>query len=153
MNSSTTARPAGYLLTKIAQVSAGRFAERIAGLHIRPKHYGLLAVTAAVPGSSQQQLGRLLGLVPSAIVTMIDDLEALGAVVRTTDPGSRRQFAIEITPAGSLLLTQATELGAEVDDEIFGQLTAHDRTQFSSLLATIARSLDIPRGNAESPPG
>ena len=144
MNSSTPAPPAGYLLTKIAQVSVGRFAQRIAGLHIRPKHYGLLAVTAAAPGSSQQQLGRLLGLVPSAIVTMIDDLESLGAVVRTSDPGSRRQFAIEITAAGSSLLTQATELGAEVDDEILGHLTSHDRRMFSSLLAAIAQSLGIP---------
>ena len=143
MEPSTDAPPSGYLLTKIAQESAARFAERIAALDIRPKHYGLLTVVAANPSASQQQLGRLLGLVPSAIVTMIDDLEARSAVVRDHDPTNRRQFAINITPTGRALLAEATALGAQVDDEVLGGLSDSARSALHMSLVSIARRLDL----------
>ena len=51
---------------------------------------------------SQQELGKALGLVPSAIVTSLDELKALHAIVRVEDPNDRRRTA----PADRFRVTQ-----------------------------------------------
>ena len=129
--------PTGYLLTKIAQATTAQFTERLASLGIRPKHYGLLFALSSTPPGSQTELGRTLGLVPSAIVTMIDDLERRGAVSRAADPTSRRRFVVELTPAGRDLLARASKLGAAVDDEMLAALSPEGRAALQKLLEEV----------------
>lgn len=140
--------PTGYLLTKVAQATTARFARALAELGLRPKHYGLLAAVATAPGASQQQLGRMVGVVPSAIVTMVDDLQELGALERAADPASRRQFAIGITASGRDLLERATRLGAAVDDEVLAGLSPTERARLTRTLAAVAAGLGlVPAGS------
>lgn len=94
----------GDLLTKIGQLTTARCADRLAELGLRPKHFGLLPAIRSTPPGSQSELGQAMRLVPSAIVTMLDDLEKRGAVVRTADPRSRRRFIVELTAHGTELL-------------------------------------------------
>jgi hypothetical protein len=84
---------AGFLLSKIGKAATERFAEKIAPLGLRPKHCGVLALSPL----SQQELARILDLVPSAIVTIVDELKALNAVERVEDPSDRRRYTIELT--------------------------------------------------------
>lgn len=142
--SSSPGPSTGYLLTKAAQATTARFAAVLAPLNLRPKHYGLLAAVALLPSASQQQLARALGLVPSAIVTMVDDLEDRGALVRRQEPGDRRQLAIEITETGRQLLAEAGRLGEQVDDEILGTLTPTERTVLHQALTKAAGKLGVP---------
>lgn len=140
----STLHSAGYLLTKIGQVTTARFADLLAPLGIRPKHFGLLAAIATLPPSTQQELARALGLVASAIVEIIDDLEALAAVRRVPRPLDRRSYQIEITPAGSRLLEKALAAGDEVDRLLLDGLAPADADSFERSLVAIAARLGVP---------
>ena len=141
--SSSPSVPAGYLLTKLAQLTAARFGEAIAALGLRPRHYGLLVAVAGGPPGSQQQLGQVMGVAASAVVGMLDDLEGLGAVVRRQDPNNRRQFTVELTEQGRALLAEATRLGAELDTQLLGALGEAERAAFQQTLYGLAVQLGL----------
>ena len=142
-NPKTPLATAGFLLSKVGQLATARFALRLAPLKIRPRHCGLLVAAAHGP-ASQEELSRVLGLVPSAIVGMVDDLEALSAVRRISDPKNRRRYTIELTKRGHALLAQCSELAHEVDGEILNALSSAQRASLTSLLKTVATTLGLP---------
>jgi DNA-binding MarR family transcriptional regulator len=136
----------GFLLSKIGQLTTERFAEKLAALELRPRHCGLLAAIAALPSTSQEELSRAVGLVPSAIVGMVDDLERLGAVRRVVDADNRRRYSIELTRRGQTLLARSAQLAREVDEEILRSLGTAQRTALAGLLGTVAAALGLPAG-------
>jgi DNA-binding MarR family transcriptional regulator len=144
---SLTAFP-GFLLSKIGQATTERLTEELAPLKVRPRHFGLLATAAhGMEPASQERLSRALGLVPSAIVGIVDDLERLGAVRRVVDPENRRRNSIELTKQGQTLLARCFEAARQVEDEILGGLSATQRTSLTGLLQLVGGSLGIaPRG-------
>ncbi|MCX4138644.1 MULTISPECIES: MarR family winged helix-turn-helix transcriptional regulator [Paraburkholderia] len=132
----------GYMLSKLGQAVTEQFAQRLRSIGIRPKHCGLLAAIRSMPMTSQLALGQALNLVPSAIVTMIDDLEALGAINRIADETDRRRYAIELTEKGAAMLQQATAIAQQVDDAILDSLGKTERDTLHQLLRKLAtRSL------------
>ena len=131
----------GFLLSKIGKAATERFAEKIAPLRLRPKHCGVLALAKRHAPVSQQELGRVLDLVPSAIVTIVDELKALNAVERIEDPRDRRRYSIELTPHGEELLRSVTAFALEVDSEITAALSSSERAAFAKSLRTIGVSI------------
>src|SRR4051794_33087178 len=73
-----------FLVSKLGQVAAGRFADRLAPLGLRPRHCAVLELLAPAP-MTQLQLARGIGVTPSVVVNMLDELEKLGAVRRVRD--------------------------------------------------------------------
>jgi DNA-binding MarR family transcriptional regulator len=69
-----------FLLAQVGAHAASRFALRLRELELAPAHAGILRVIAAGSGISQQVLASRLGMVPSRLVALIDELEALGLV-------------------------------------------------------------------------
>ncbi|MES2740764.1 MAG: MarR family transcriptional regulator [Pseudomonadota bacterium] len=128
----------GYLLTKLGQAAFDGFAEKLAPLGLRPKHCGTLALLAALKQPSQQSLGKALGVVPSAMVGVLDDLEGLGAIRRVADPDDRRKFSIELTPSGGELLRSVTRLAKALDAELLVRLSAAEQKSLQRLLAKSA---------------
>lgn len=133
----------GFLLSKIGKTVTDKFAEKIAPLGIRPRHCGLLATVKAHPPMSQQELGRALGLVPSAIVTILDELKALQAISRIEDAHDRRKYSIQLTPRGETLLRKATEAAHAVDTEIMSALSGTDRVALARSLQAIAATMSL----------
>ena len=70
--------------------SAGRFADRLAPLGLKPPHAGILRALDRADGLSQQALGEALGTFPSRLVARLDELEERGLVERRDRPGDRR---------------------------------------------------------------
>lgn len=140
---SITAFP-GFLLSKIGQAITERLGEKLAPLKLRPRHFGLLVTAAqSMEPASQERLSRELGTVPSAIVSIVDDLERLGAVRRVVDPENRRRNSIELTKQGQTLLARCLEAARQVEDEILGELSATQRTSLTRLLQLVGGSLGI----------
>ena len=129
---------AGYLLTKLAKVMEVRFTEAIQPLGIRPRHYAVLVAVETMQPSSQQRLGQALGVAASAVVAALDELQDMGAVVRRPVANDRRQFAVELTDAGQLLLARANSLAAVVDSDVLAALSAGEK---SALKKTLAKAL------------
>jgi DNA-binding MarR family transcriptional regulator len=131
----------GYMLSKLGQATIEQFAQRLRPLGIRPKHCGLLAAIRHMPMTSQLALGQALNVVPSAIVTMIDDLEALGAINRVADETDRRRYAIELTEKGAAMLQQATAIAQQVDESILAPLGKSERDTLRQLLKKLSTGL------------
>jgi DNA-binding MarR family transcriptional regulator len=141
--SSDPSTTAGFLLSKIGKATVERFAAKIAPLGLRPKHCGVLALAKGPSPMSQQELGQVLDLVPSAIVTIIDELKALSAVERVEDPHDRRRYTIELTPRGEDLLRSVTASAIEVDAEIMAALSSRESAALVKSLKAIAVTVGL----------
>ena len=143
-----TPPPLGLLLDKIARVNAQRFAQRVADLDITPRHVGLLMAAASQEAPSQSELGAWLGVGPSAVVAIVDELEARGAVVRSPDRSNRRRMIITVTDEGSRLLAEATRRAEQLDQELFSELPPELVEAFATATRLIAVRLGVGGGQA-----
>src|SRR4051794_27397953 len=96
----------GFLLSQVGAHSSARFAERLEPLGLKPPHAGILRVIKEADGLSQQALGERLGIFPSRLVTVLDELEERGLVERRDSPADRRSYALYLTKSGQEALEQ-----------------------------------------------
>jgi DNA-binding MarR family transcriptional regulator len=83
-----------------------------------------------------------LGLDPSAVVVLVDDLERRDLVERVQDPGDRRTRIIAITSAGRRLLRQARPLADTTMDTLLRHLGAEQRQELAALLGEMLEAAD-----------
>jgi DNA-binding MarR family transcriptional regulator len=142
----SVASSATFLLGKLAGVSTSRFAERIGQFGLRPRHCGVLERLGAAP-ATQLDLARALGVTPSVIVDMLDELETLDAVRRNRDPKDRRRQIVELTPTGRELFARAAHAAREVDTELLEPLDPRGRADLLSALRQLAEENGLPTGS------
>jgi MarR family transcriptional regulator, transcriptional regulator for hemolysin len=130
---------AGQLFFRIWRATHTRTAEVLGSVGLTPALFALLNVIGAREGAIQQELGSMLGIDRSTMVSLIDELESAGLGRRRPSATDRRAREIVITPKGRRLLQQARRLIAQVEDEVLAGLTAEDRRE---LLALLRRALD-----------
>src|SRR5580658_1643680 len=85
---------AAFLIAQVGSHAATKFAERLAPLGLSPPHAGILRVLSANPGRTQQALGTILGILPSRLVILVDELEGRGLLERRDTPEDRRSYAL-----------------------------------------------------------
>jgi DNA-binding MarR family transcriptional regulator len=144
--SATRPRGTAFLLAQVGAHAAARFAERISELGVIPADVGLLRMIAAQPGRSQQSLAEELGVVPSRIVALVDNLERKGLIERRRNPQDRRNYALHLTTEGTHVMTQMRRIGSAHDDEICAGLNDTQRRQLAGLLETIATQQGLTPG-------
>ena len=81
---------AGMLLVKIGRVAERWFTDALKPIGLTPRHLGVLLEVRARP-TSQQALIDTIGVDPSKLVGLLNDLEADGLIVRRRDPEDRRR--------------------------------------------------------------
>jgi DNA-binding MarR family transcriptional regulator len=69
-------------------------------LKFTPPQAGILGVISRQNGLSQQALAELLGMFPSRLVLMLDELEQTGLIERRPDNSDRRVYALRPPQAG-----------------------------------------------------
>ncbi len=129
---------AGQLFFRLWRASHTRTADALASLGLTPALFAVLNVLGARDGTIQQQLSTDMGIDPSAMVKLINELEEAGLAERRRRPNDRRAWEVNITPKGRQTLQRAKRAASEVEDEILGGLTAADRRE---LLAILRRAL------------
>lgn len=108
----------GYLLTAAHLRRRGRFEELLRGAGIGPPDFGTLATIAEIGPLSQQQVAEQLSLTGTAVVQIVDRLEADGLVKRGRNPADRRSYALELTPKGKTTLGRAQAAFEQADTEL-----------------------------------
>src|SRR5262245_23924430 len=86
-------RSTAFLLAQVGAHAATQFAERLAPLELTPAHAGILRLIRTSSGMSQQALSSMLGVLPSRLVVLVDELEDRGLVERRDSPEDRRVYA------------------------------------------------------------
>ena len=135
-----------FLLAQLGHHAAERFGERIAALDLTPPHAGILRAISAAPGRSQQALSTQLQLLPSRVVTYVDDLEDRGYVERRPNPDDRRQYALYLTAAGQQVMQKLSRLARQHDRAITTGLSESEQAQLRSLLAAVAQHQGLAVG-------
>jgi DNA-binding MarR family transcriptional regulator len=125
---------AGQLFFRLWRASHTRTEHLLDSIGLTPALFALLNVLGARDGAIQQQLSSDMGIDPSAMVKLINELESAELAERRRRPGDRRAWEVTITPKGRRTLGQARELVTQVEDEVLGGLTTADRQQLLTLL-------------------
>jgi MarR family transcriptional regulator, lower aerobic nicotinate degradation pathway regulator len=125
---------AGQLFFRLWRASHTRTAQALESVGLTPALFGLLNVLVARPGTNQQELGSAMGIDPSTMVSLIDQLEGAGLAKRRPHPKDRRAREVSITPKGRRLLERGRKLAFGAEDEVLGGLTAAERRELLKLL-------------------
>jgi DNA-binding MarR family transcriptional regulator len=125
---------AGQLFFRLWRSSHTRTAAALDAIGLNPASFALLNVLGAREGAIQQQLSTDMGIDPSAMVKLIDELEGADLAERRRRPGDRRAWEVVITTKGRRKLEQARRAAARVEDEVLGGLSAAERRQLLTLL-------------------
>jgi DNA-binding MarR family transcriptional regulator len=136
----------GFLLSQVGAHAAAGFAERLAPLDLTPPHAGILRVIKEADGLSQQALGEKLGMFPSRLVSVLDELEERGLIERRDNPADRRSYALYLTDAGRESWRQIARIGREHQDALCASLDESERAQFTAFLARIAAEQQLTPG-------
>src|SRR5882757_7454334 len=102
---------------------ARRFGERLAPLGLEQQHAGMLIRLAANQGQSQQAIAEMIGVNPTRMVFLTDELEKLGLVERRRNPADRRSHALYLTEAGTAMLARVREVTRAHEADITASLT------------------------------
>jgi DNA-binding MarR family transcriptional regulator len=132
-----------YLLVQLGFHVARQFSERLAPLDLEPRHAGLLFRLAANEGLSQQAVGELLGLNPTRMVFLVDELEQRGLVERRRNATDRRSYALYLTAQGRDKLRKVRASGSRHQDELGASLTQAERIELTELLGRLAAEQGI----------
>jgi DNA-binding MarR family transcriptional regulator len=134
----------GYLLYRLGLRSGSLFNASLEQHGLRLRHYAVLRYLSAVEGALQRELSNRLGYDPSAIVSLVDDLQRLDLAERRPDPNDRRNRIVVLTTAGRRLLQESEQDGARVTDDLLAPLDAEERRTLHHLLLRIAEPPDNP---------
>jgi DNA-binding MarR family transcriptional regulator len=88
---------------------------------------GVLRLIGASAGQSQRALGQRLGILPSRLVALVDELEGRGLVERRDDPGDRRSYALHLTEAGHEILRDIGRIAREHGNSVCAALSEEER--------------------------
>lgn len=103
------------------------------------RHDAVLLVLDFYEGPlSQLEVSALVRLDPSSLVSVLDDLEALGLVERRVDESDRRRHALVINESGREMLQRSRKLIDDHDEWVFGVLTAEEQAELVALLQRVA---------------
>ncbi|OQZ94051.1 MarR family transcriptional regulator [Mycolicibacter algericus DSM 45454] len=104
----------GFLLARASALLVRSSNEALAPLGLKVRAYSVLSVVCDDPGGvTQRALANDVGLDPSQIVALVDELEGRGLVTRTVDSSDRRNKLIVATKDGQKLCARAQQRTAE----------------------------------------
>lgn len=128
----------GYALRR-AQLSAfDDLIHALDAVDLRPAYYSVLYVISDNPGLNQSEVSTALGIQRTNFVTMVDQLETQGLIIRQAAKKDRRSHALHLTPKGTAVFNRARDLHAEHEARLIEKLGPGGREQLLPLLWRIA---------------
>jgi DNA-binding MarR family transcriptional regulator len=125
---------AGQLFFRLWRASHTQTAAALQSIGLTPALFAVLNYLQAGEGGIQQQIGGAMGIDPSTMVSLVDQLERTGLAKRRPHPQDRRAREVLITPKGRRTVKRARGLAEQVEDDILRGLTPAERAQLVMLL-------------------
>ncbi|WP_107054299.1 MarR family winged helix-turn-helix transcriptional regulator [Streptomyces sp. NRRL S-350] len=130
-----------YLLSRVGKTARGRLAERLGTRGLRLWDMAVLASLADFGPQAQRDLVRRLGIDPSDLAKVADQLAAAGYVERARDRADRRRVSVSITDTGRALLAELDAQARAVQDEVLAPLDPRERQVLQGLLLRVHHGL------------
>lgn len=139
-------RPAAFLLAQLGSHAASQFAHRLGELRLAPPHAGILNILDRNPGITQQALSSMLGMVPSGLVALLDDLESRGLLERRRNQEDRRRHAVYLSESGRAAMRQIAEVSRKHQRSLLAALSEDEQIRLSELLERVADQQGLTHG-------
>ena len=125
---------AGQLFFRLWRASHTQTAAALQSIGLTPPLFAVLNYLRASDVAIQQQIGSAMGIDPSTMVSLVDQLERAGLAKRRPHPQDRRAREVLITPKGRRTLSRARELAEGVEGDVLQGLSPAERRQLVTLL-------------------
>ena len=127
----------GYNLKRAYIVVQADFRRTLDKDDLSARLFSTLSLVVNNPDISQSSVARRLGIERSGVVSMIDELQSRGYVVRNPVPGDRRVQALQATPLGLSVYQKALVKVKAHEASLLHDLTAEEQRSLLSLLKKI----------------
>jgi DNA-binding MarR family transcriptional regulator len=135
-----------FLLAQVGAHAAKRFANRLEPMGMTPPQAGILRMLARNGGLSQRDLADRLGIHPSRLVALLDEMETAGLLDRQANVEDRRLYSLQLTAAGRERMAELGRVAREHNEALCSALNAEERVQLESLLSRIAEQQGLMPG-------
>jgi DNA-binding MarR family transcriptional regulator len=126
-----------FLLSKVGAHAALGFAKRLRVLGLEPHHAGILRILGSNSGIAQQRLSAMLGMFPSRLVVLLDDLEHRKLIDRRSHPTDRRRHRLYLTKAGRRALNKIGALTVQLEHHLLAALQEKEKQSLLDVLTRI----------------
>jgi DNA-binding MarR family transcriptional regulator len=123
----------GFLLSWVAARASEHFNTALAEVGLTAHQLGVMTLLLDGP-QVQARLSEQLTVFQPVMVTLVNELEALGLVERRPHPNDKRALEVHLKPAGRERLRLAEVAMARSTDEIFRALDQSERAQLHDML-------------------
>src|SRR5215210_5215217 len=124
----------GLLLALLGQQAMRRLRAAHTEHKLSPRQFHLLGLLHERGALTQRELGALMDVDPSILVTLLNPLEADGYLSRQRDADDRRRHVVTIARRGEKQLERAAQAQRDAEDELLAGLTKTQRAQLRRLL-------------------
>jgi DNA-binding MarR family transcriptional regulator len=141
----------GLLLALLGHHAMRRLREVHTRHELSPRQFQLLGLLHERGPLGQRELGQLMEIDPSILVTLLNPLEDVGLLSRRRDPLDRRRHLVTLTARGERRLAAAARAQSKAEDELFAGLDEGQREQLRVLLVALKDSLSGECTTASDP--
>jgi DNA-binding MarR family transcriptional regulator len=139
----------GFLLSRASGLVVRASNAALAAEGLRVRQYSVLVLACdEADGMSQRELASVLGLDPSQVVAIVDELADSGLVERRPDPADRRTRLVVATPTGRRRRASAA---ARVSAAAVGPLGALTEEEHGTLRDLLGRVVADAGNTADAP--
>jgi DNA-binding MarR family transcriptional regulator len=125
---------------------------------LRARHVIALTLLRDLGEQNQSDLAATLGLDPTNVVALLNELESADLIERRRSTQDRRRHTVSLTPTGERRLKEIEQLLTGVEERVLATLTADEQTTLYTLLRravaspTCAEALATTRSCIEDTP-
>ena len=123
-----------FLTARLSAQGSGAANRVLTPFGMKVRHYSLLSIACSDESPTQREVSQFLVLDPSQVVSIVDDLEKLGAVERIPDPRDRRSKIIVATDSGRELHRKTKALVDAAGVKSLRRLSVEEQAEFLRLL-------------------
>lgn len=142
----------GFLISKIKQIQ-GRVFEKLLDEHGISEFNGaqgrILFVLWEKDGITVSELSQKTGLAKTTLTSMLDRLEEMGHIQRTSSPTDRRALKIVLTPEARMLEDKYNSVSDEMNDIFYGGFNDEEILAFETYLGKVLKNLLKKENNYE----
>ncbi|WP_205314771.1 MarR family winged helix-turn-helix transcriptional regulator [Nonomuraea lactucae] len=133
----------GFLLNWVAAHAHEAYEQVVAQVGLKPQHLGVLIQIQQGP-MIQARLSDRLKVFKPVMVTLVNELEAMGLAERRPHAGDRRAVEVHILPAGLDKVREVERLSDQASADFFSPLDSTEQQTLHGLLTKLAK--DGPAG-------
>ena len=131
----------GLLLALLGHLAMRKLREVHTRYELTPRQFQLLGLLHDRGAMGQRELGAVMDIDPSVLVTLLNPLEAEGLLSRQRGELDRRRHFVSLTGRGAQRLAAAARAQREAEEELFAGLDQGQREQLGVLLTALNASL------------